>query len=219
MKKRFFRHTENNATKTLKTIEKFEFKYHNLILLTASFVAAYFILSTDSILQFINQLGYLGYPASFFGGLLFTYGITTPIATAFLFNLSKDLNPFYVAFIGAFGAVISDYLIFKFVRSKLLKEIKLLSREIENINSPILSLFKPEQRFIVNLWRDVSKSKIWHSIIPVIAGFIIASPLPDEIGIALFGAIKFPTKNFLFVSYTLNFTGILMIGYSVKLFG
>ena len=47
----------------------------------------------------------------------------------------------------------------------------------------------------------------------VIAAIIIASPLPDEIGAAIFGALKVKTKYFLVISYTLNFLGILTVAW------
>ncbi|MFH1072739.1 MAG: hypothetical protein V1743_04895, partial [Nanoarchaeota archaeon] len=48
--------------------------------------------------------------------------------------------------------------------------------------------------------------------IPVIGGFIIASPLPDEIGISLFAAsTKISTRVFSIMSYVLNTIGIFII--------
>ncbi|MEK7557169.1 MAG: hypothetical protein AAB538_04290, partial [Patescibacteria group bacterium] len=45
-----------------------------------------------------------------------------------------------------------------------------------------------------------------------LAGIIIASPLPDEIGIALLGFMKTRKKDFFLLSLVANFLGILAIG-------
>lgn len=209
---------EKTAVNTFNTIKKYEWKYRNIIFLAASFVLAYFILTSPQAVSFIKDMGNFGYPASFVAGMFFTYGLTAPLATVTLVTLSQNLNPIFVALIGAVGSVISDYIIFHFVRNRLLKEIKMLSNDVTRLTKPISYLFFWEE-LRIRLWHSISKSKIWHLMIPVLAGFIIASPLPDEIGVALFGAVKFPIKKFLLVSYTLNFAGILIIGYSVRFFG
>jgi hypothetical protein len=56
-------------------------------------------------------------------------------------------------------------------------------------------------------------------LIPIVAGFIIASPLPDEIGISMLAISKsVSTKKFAVISYLLNTGGIiaiLLIGTSI----
>jgi len=86
----------------------------------------------------------------------------------------------------------------------------LLSEEINGFTRPLTDRILPKD-LLVMIWKSVSRSKVWKALIPVIAGLIIASPLPDEIGVALFGASKFEPKKFVFISYFLNFLGILII--------
>jgi hypothetical protein len=149
--------------------------------------------------------------------MLFTYALTTIPATAALYNLGENFNPFLIAFIGAFGSVISDYLIFRFVRDRLMTEIKLLSKEINNLTEPLSNLVSTK-RIRVVIWKKISHSRIWSLLVPVIAGFIIASPLPDEIGVAIFGAAKYEPKKFMIISYCLNFVGIFAVTYLAKIF-
>ena len=85
--------------------------------------------------------------------------------------------------------------IFNFIRYSFADEIYKLSKEkiILYINHKTPSLFKKY-------------------LIPVIAGFIIASPLPDEIGVSLLAASKtISMKIFSVVSYALNTAGIFVI--------
>ncbi len=46
----------------------------------------------------------------------------------------------------------------------------------------------------------------------LIGGLIIASPLPDELGLTLLGFSKAKTSLFLILSFTFNFIGIILIG-------
>ena len=216
MKRNYTETLYKNTRKTIKKMGKYQWRYRNLILLAISFAVAYQMLKDVRIVSLLTGFG-SGYPAAFISGLLFSYGLTAPVATVAIFNIGHSLNPFLIAFIGAFGAVLSDYIIFRFVRDRLAGEILSLSREINKLRKPISSLVL-EEELIVRLWKRISRSKIWHVIIPVIAGFIIASPLPDELGAALFGAIKFDAKKFVIISYLLNFTGILFIALSTKVF-
>lgn len=196
--------------KTIIKIEKFEWKHHNIILLIVSFLIAYYILKSGYFYVFISKLGDLGYAGSFIGGIFFAYGLTAAPAAVALYVLGKTLNPFFIALVAASGAVISDYLIFRFVRDKLMKEIKLLSEEISQLTRPVSSLvFTKEIRVII--WRRIARSRIWKTLIPIIAGFIIASPLSDELGAALFGAVKFEPRKFIIYAYCLHFVGILAL--------
>ncbi len=203
--------TEN----TIQKMGKYNWKYRNLILLALSFAAAYYILKSGTIASSIQNLGNFGYPASFAAGMLFSYGLTTAPATVALFNLGKTLNPFLIAAIGACGTVISDYVIYRIVKDNLLDEIFLLSREIKNLTKPVSHLFFWED-LRVRIWKGILHSKIWNTIIPIIAGLIIASPLPDEFGAALFGAIRFEPRKFLVAAYVFNFIGIFIVAYSAK---
>ena len=89
-------------------------------------------------------------------------------------------------------------------------EIKLLSEEINQLTKPVSNLVFPEKIRVI-IWRKISRSRIWKTLVPIFAGFIIASPLPDELGVAIFGAVKYEPRRFLLISYILNFIGILIV--------
>ena len=110
--------------------EKLVWKYHNLILLLLSIAFAVLILKSEFIRGFISRLGYYEYFGVFIVGLFYSYGFTTAPAISMLYLLSRDLTPFFVAIIGGFGAMISDYLIFRFIKYELFDEIKRLSNKI-----------------------------------------------------------------------------------------
>ena len=200
----------NEINKTVKKVRKFEWKHRNLIIFFVSILLAYAIVKSPAIDNLIQNLQNFGYVGAFVAGSMFTYAFTTIPASAVIYKMGSYLHPLPVALIGAFGSVISDYLIFHLVKTKLMDEIKLLTCEIRNLTKPVSHLpFTKEITYLV--WKKICRTKRLRILIPVVAGFIIASPLPDEIGIAIFGAAKFEPKKFVMIAYLLNFAGIFAL--------
>ncbi|MEM5829736.1 MAG: hypothetical protein QW040_03165 [Candidatus Aenigmatarchaeota archaeon] len=173
---------------------RIRYKYKNLFFLGLSTFIAVFslrnVFAREMLTSYLSSLGYFG---TFVAGIFFTYGLTAPVAASVFILLSKTVNPFVASILGAFGAVLGDYLIFRFVKFNLVKEIDdLMSKGGIKL-------------------KEIRLSGKFRKIVPVIAGFIIASPLPDEIGSALFGLSEFETKRFLYFSYFLNLIGILSL--------
>jgi len=182
--------------KSVNDLRQFEWKHQNLIFLFVSLIIAYILIESTTVHEIIKSIGGFGYVGAFFAGMLFAYALTAAPASAALFILGNTLRtPFIIAVIGACGAMISDYLIFRFVRDKLMKEIRTTEKEI--LGREIQFKIKP--------------NGLAAKIIPILAGIIIASPLPDEIGVALLGAVKIQTRKFLQYSFILNLIGIFII--------
>ncbi len=170
-------------------------KYPKLLFLIFTFVIAYLIFTGRDFSPFHNFVLGLGYFGTFLAGIFFTYGFTAAPATAILLMLAKEQNILFAGFIAGFGALIGDLLIFKFIRYSFADEIEKLSKEkaINHINNKIPTLLKKY-------------------FVPVLAGFIIASPLPDEIGVSLLAVSRsISTKFFFVLSYSLNTAGIFVI--------
>jgi hypothetical protein len=53
-------------------------------------------------------------------------------------------------------------------------------------------------------------------MLPVFAGIIIASPLPDEIAIGMLSAANCSRNKMLLLSFVFNFVGIFIIAYLGK---
>lgn len=170
-------------------------RYPKFILLILTFILAYFIFKESKFLPFHNFLISLNYLGTFLAGIFFTYGFTAAPATALLLILAKEQNIFLASIIAGFGALIGDLIIFKIIRSSFKDEIKKLSKEK-----------------IVVKFNRIIPDIVKKYFIPVTAGFIIASPLPDEIGISLLATSRIiSTKRFSLISYLLNTIGILII--------
>ncbi|MFH1105589.1 MAG: hypothetical protein V1731_00035 [Candidatus Aenigmatarchaeota archaeon] len=184
-------------------------RYRNLIVLFATTAIAVKLLISPEVAAFIDSLGPLGYAGVLVAGAFFTYMFTTPIATAALFMLSGNLDPLLVGLIGGAGAMVSDLIILKLVRRSISLfdgDIRRM-RKFANDHNPVRMNKKN------HLWGRVKKYLTF-----VLAGFIIASPLPDEIGVAMLGASNIKTWKFMAFSFAFNSLGIFLIAMAAKAF-
>lgn len=166
----------------------------DVIFLVVSLGIAIFILETNFAKYFIDSLGQFEYLAIFVAGLCFTSVFTTAPAIAVLAQLSP-VNPWWaMVLIGGLGAVIGDYLIFRFIRDRMADDVEFLVK-----------------KSIRHQWSLIFKRRLFRWIGPFIGALIIASPFPDEFGIALMGMTKMKDRVFLPLSFVFNALGILII--------
>lgn len=174
----------------------FHFPYKKLLFLLVLSIIAYIIFRNPNVDSFVTSLGKFEYLGVFIGGLLFTFGFTTPFAVGF-FVILNPINPFIVAIIGGTGALLGDLLIFSFIRFNFLDEFQRLEKTaiIKRIRNEI----------------DIYLShRVRLYILYALAGFILASPLPDEAGvIMLAGLTHIKTRNLIIISFIFNSLGIL----------
>ena len=176
----------------------FKFKYPKIILLIVTIILSYIVFRNPSISDYISHLGNLGYFGVFLGGILFAFGFTAPFSVG-LFILLNPTNIWLAGIIGGFGALISDSLIFKFIKISFEDEFNRLkkTKTIKSIG------------FMIH--RSVGETiKVY--LMYVFAGILIASPLPDEIGvIMLAGLTKINFNVLAILSFILNTSGIFLI--------
>lgn len=136
---------------------------------------------------------------SLVAGIFFVSIFTAAPAGVVLFEIAAANSIWEVALFGGIGALIGDLIIFRFIKDSLSEDIHWLIRKTKQ--ERLTSIFH------LNLFR-------W--IVPFIGALIVASPLPDEIGLAMMGLSKMKTSVFMPISFTLNFLGILVIGLFAK---
>lgn len=176
-----------------KTLHKL--KYPKLILLVFTIFLAYFLFVKRDLLPFYDSLLYLGYFGALITGIFFAYGFTAAPATAVLLMISQNHSIILVSILAGFGAFLGDLIIFKLIKNSFSDELRKLSRE---------RITRKINRVVPN--------PIKKYVAPIFAGFIIASPLPDEIGVSLLAASKnISTNLFFIISYLLNTLGIFII--------
>lgn len=176
----------------------YRFKYPKIILLITFIALAYFIFKNPVVYGFLSNLRGLSYLGVLIAGMLFAFGFTAPFAVGFFIALNPS-NIFIAGILGGLGALISDFLIFKFIKLSFEKEF----RKLRNTK-----LIKETDY----LFENVVGHKIKIYLMYVFAGFLIASPLPDEAGVTILaGLTKIKPEIFALLSIILNTTGIILI--------
>ena len=132
---------------------------------------------------------------SLIAGMFFTSVFTVAPATVALVEIARLNSIFWVAILGGAGAMIGDLIIFRFVKNKLSEDILYL---LKKSKSERLSL--------------IFHLKIFRWLLAFLGALVIASPLPDELGLTMMGLSKIKTSLFIPISFLLNSLGILIIG-------
>lgn len=166
----------------------------DIVLVTVSIYLAIYLVHSGAIPWVVAQAHGNILLVSLIAGLFFTSFFTTPPAIAVFSGLAHSGNPLLIAAIGGLGSVCGDSLIFLFVRGRVTKDAGAL------MSGPRL------KRLI-----KILKRRHFQRVLPLIGGLIIASPLPDELGLALIGVSNMKRSSFFLLSYCMNALGILAI--------
>ncbi len=172
-----------------------EYKYKNLTFLFISLLLAFYLFKNEAFHSYLLHLGNLGYIGAFIGGVLFVSTFTVATAILILLVLAEGLSAVEIGIIAGAGAVIGDLLIFRFIKDKLINEVRSLYDSVDSDHH----------------LTKVLHSKYFSWTLPVIGGLLIASPLPDEIGISLMGISRMKMYQFLLLSFILNSSGIFLV--------
>lgn len=170
-------------------------RYPKFVLLFLTIVAAYWLFSLRDTLPFQHAIASIGYLGIFLVGMLYSYGFTAAPATALLLILAREQSIVPAALVAGLGALASDLLLFAFIRHSFADESKRLMNE-SMIKMMVRSIPAPLRKHLIAL----------------LAAIIIASPLPDEVGISLLAiSTKVTVKSLSVMSYLLNTAGILVV--------
>lgn len=172
------------------------FVLQDLGIVILSILVALILVKTNLIVQLIGSAQNLELIGSFVAGMFFTSIFTTAPAIAALGEISLLQGIFSTALVGAVGSVVGDLLIFTFVKDRVSQHV-----------SELLAHTRMSKRF-----RVVFRRRLFRWFTFFIGGLILASPLPDELGVSLLGLSKMRFKYFIALSFVFNFLGILAIG-------
>ena len=183
----------------MKKIKKLKhIKHHSYIHLLLVFLGLIFTVVLyfyQPFHAYIAQLGNYGYIGAFFSGMLFVSTFTAATGALVLLILAEKLSPLELGLIAGLGATITDFMIFHFIKDGLMGEIE--------------DLYTYYGHSKLHHLVHTLKSMRW--MFPLLGAIIIASPLPDELGIGLMGISKIGKYKFLFLSFVLNSIGIMAI--------
>lgn len=171
-----------------------KWQYRNTGLLVLSLIIFFYFLSNDWLQIWIQRIGDLGYLGAFIAGIFFVSTFTVAPAAVVLFQIADTLNPWEVALLAGIGGMVGDYLIFRFFKDRVFKEL--------------LPLFKQYGgSYIANIF----KTPYFTWLTPFIGAVVVASPLPDELGVGLLGVSKLKDWQFLLLVFLLDVIGIFII--------
>jgi hypothetical protein len=157
---------------------------------TAVFLILLFIVILDSaIVQAgLSEIHSIGFFGVLIGGAFYTSLFTTAPGIAILTSFTDIYSPVEIALVGAIGSVIGDLIILYFFEDKLSYELK-----------PLVKKFR-----LKKIMKNLRRKKERKRMIPL-GMFAVASPLPDEIGIALLGLSHLSVVRLLQILYILKF--------------
>jgi len=164
-----------------------------------SYVAAFLVfafLGPEFFSMYITPLGIFGI---FLAGILYTYSFTTSIGALLLIPFALHYPPGFVAVIGGIGSLFGDLTIFSIIKNDLHKEVQRIasSRAMRRLGATPL--------FRSRWFRDI------------LGALVIASPIPDEIGIAIMSSAKIDTASFALLSFIADMLGIFLLVGAVSL--
>ena len=175
----------------------------DIAIIALSILVALMLVRSDALVQLLTATVELEFVGSFIAGLFFTSVFTTAPAIVTLGEIAQESSIFLTAVAGSIGAVLGDLIIFRVVKDRFADHVMELIRT-QGGKKRIKTLFR-------------RGSFRWLTFL--LGGMIIASPLPDELGVSLLGLSKMRVGGFVALSFIFNFIGIVMIGLAARSFG
>ena len=176
------------------------FLLQDVVIIILSVLVAVVLVRTEIIIKLLTSAKELEILGSFVAGMFFTSIFTTAPAIVALGEIAHANSVISTALLGGMGALVGDLIIYKFVRDRLSEHLGELIKH-QGGGKRLRMLFK---------------LKYFRWLTFLVGGFIIASPLPDELGVSLLGFSKMRMRFFIALSFGFNFIGIILIGLVAK---
>ena len=166
----------------------------DVLIIIFSIFLAMMLVRSGGVQRFLDSSNSIAIIGSFIGGILFTSIFSAAPATVALGQLAQDHSILLVSFFGGLGALLGDLIIYRFVKDSVSEDIEYLLKKAHA--ERLASIFK---------------LKIIRWIIPFLGALVVASPLPDELGLTILGLSKMRPQNVMPITFFLNFAGILVV--------
>lgn len=171
----------------------------DLGIIILSIIVAVLLAKTGALVGILTSTQQWELLGSLIAGIFFVSVFTAAPAGVVLFEIAAANSIWEVALFGGIGALIGDLIIFRFIKDGLAEDIRWLVK-------------KTKQERLISIFQ----LKLFRWLIPFIGAVIVASPLPDEIGLTMMGLSKIKTSAFIPIAFLLNFLGILIIALFAK---
>ncbi len=182
---------------TLRAIRRHRLR--DICIIAISIYVALVLEQTGTLDHWIASAADYAVLGSFIAGIFFTSLFTTTPSIVALGELSL-FNPLLsVAIPASLGALIGDLVLFTFVRDSVTQDLRGLFDTAPG---------KAVQRAFAH--------PLLKWLVPILGALVIASPLPDELGLAMLGLSRTRLAFVIPVSLAMNFLGIILIGVAAR---
>jgi hypothetical protein len=175
-------------------------EYPKLLFICATFICA-FVLLRLGYFDWLDQLrGNGDIMTLFVAGFFMSISFTAAFGLAALIELAPFVNPLVAVPVATMGALCADLLLFSFLRVSVEDEIQKLRES------------RVGRWFHAKLHHESIPSTLREYILLSVAGLVIASPLPDELGVSMLSASHdVQPRKFVIFCYVVNAFGIWII--------
>lgn len=182
-------------SKSKKLTQKNEFYFpltflQSFLYVVLSVFSAYVIfvlLHRSNIIQIIGPFRSV---AALISGMFFTSVFTAAPGGAMLITLAETMNPLVVSILGGVGAMFGDIILMLMIQQGANQSISLL----------------PDRRIVKII--GVLRHTRYRFMLTVLGAIVVASPLPDELGLALMGLSRTPLWAVFLLAFLFNTVGI-----------
>lgn len=183
--------TKNNPS----SLAPHHHSWRNITLFFSTIIFA--VLFSQSLLfsNLLISLNHFPLVAAFIAGILFASTFTVALGGLIIINLTQTLFPIYLIIFATLGAVACDAFIFIFFKHHITNHASSLYQQLNHHNH----------------LKKIVHTRYFAWTLPVIGAFIIASPLPDEIGVSLLGLSNTTFLRFFLISFFCHILGITTI--------
>ncbi len=171
-----------------------KYRYKNITIFLISLFFGFVLGRFEPFHDFLLQLGEFGYLSSFLVGILLVSTFTMPTGIVMLLILAEKYSAVEIGILAGLGSVVGDIVIFRVVKDRVLEEL-----------TPLYELLGGKQL------NTLLHTKYFSWTLPVIGALLMASPLPDELGVSIMGLSRMKTYKFVLLSFIFNAIGIFLI--------
>lgn len=165
-----------------------------IIIFILSLSLAWWLIKSGTLNELVDKLSPIIFVTEFLAGAFYTSFLTIPLALAMFLVLAPEQNPIILSLIAGLGASLTDALLVRIFRDNFLIDLSSLTKHLK-----------------IYLIKKVLKFLRLDFVIPLLGALIIASPLPDELGLFLLGTSNLKYHQIIILTFLLNTAGILLI--------
>lgn len=169
---------------------------YKALIFIGSLALAWWLIKSGYLHILADKLSPFRFFSALLAGAFYTSFLTAPVSVAMLIVVADSANPILIGILAGAGAVMGDLLIVKLFRDRFRKDKDVIALSHE------LQLARINQ--FLRRWN-------LEFIVPIVGAVIVASPLPDELGLILLGNSRLKYSELIVLTYILNTAGIMLI--------